>query len=373
MTATYFLYFGLLFVEVVLGLLEVRSGKKLSFYGILLLVVYSLFAGLKYSLGDDFQGYLLHYENIYYGNEIDSHFEEGYKVLCRIMASFKVPPAFFFVFLNFINISGICFISKKTIPQALPWVVAIFIMFDAGLSLSTNVYRQYLAMSSLCFILPLVLRTKFRLLFVGCCFLLSSFHSSALLSLLYLVLPDKNIVTEKNKFTYILIAGCLYVMGSTLMPYVLKGMTSIASLIGYGDRAREYDGRYQVELGSGMGVLIKYFQMSLIVWYYPRLKKIYPSNRMLTLCFNGYFIGYIIRPLLFTDIVLLRTIYYYSIFEYLLIGIVIFYLINKSRPRNSGAFIGIMIVLLYVLLFASYISTSINWMSPYIPFTNLFG
>lgn len=366
MTYTYIVYYALVIICFILGIYGSKNNicGWLAKFGICSL--YSIVAGFKYSVGDDFLGYLEFYQNVYNGVDYEIYFDTGYVVLNKILAALRVPPVGFFIFLNFINITSVIYLTQKACPKALPYALALFIMMDYGFSLSTNIYRQYFAVSCFAFVLPFALR-KNKIPFIIGCLLVAQFHASAAICLLYLFFVKKDVITINNRLAIITIILILYFIGNYIFPLFISMFQSIANMIGMGDRSY-LDNGFRVELGGGLGITLKIIQTALVIWFYPVITR-KNKNKVLGLVLNGYVFGNFIKPLFFTDIVLLRTLLPFIVYEYLAVGMTISYCIR----RKNYFLIGLFLILSYIVLFYSYISGSINWMSPYLIFPDNYG
>lgn len=371
MSATYIIYFSLIVFEMLLAHCDVRSKKAVSVYGIFLILLYSVVAGLKYSIGTDFQGYLLFYQNAYFGNEIGSHFEEGFILMNRILANLQIPPVFYFIFLNCINIASLYYLTKNIYPIALPFAVAIFIMIDNGFSLSTNIYRQYVAISLNCFLLPLLLKNRLKYFYILGCWLLASFHTSAWLCVIFFVLRDIKVVNNNNRILFIIMLALTYVFGPYIYSQVSSLFSLVSSLIGYEDKTYLTSGQYRIQQDPGLGVFLRFIQTSIIIYYYPKVSK-FVNSKLFEIIFNAFLFASVIKALIVMDIAVVRTICYMTILEYLLMSVTICCIL-KSRPKHGDSALIFVVILIYVLLFCIAIDKSHNWMSPYVVFPSLIG
>lgn len=366
MTETFILYYGLVILCWIFAKLEVKYNN--SFWLVSLLIIYSIFTGFKYSISPDFQSYLSHYQRVYDGNEWYIYFEEGYLVFNRILAYLRIPPAFFFIILNFIFISAVCYITKKTCPKSLPWVIIIFIMMDYGFSISTNIYRQYLAFSIFTILLPtILLPVRYIYIFILSCFFVAFIHKSAIVGLFFLLFVNRKFITKDNRIIWIIAIGIIYLFSSFLAPALTNIFRVFSNILGYGETS--YLDSTRTVSFRGLGVFLKYIQVCVAIWFYPKIICVY-KNKLIDLIFNVFLVGSLVKAFIFNNLVLLRTLLPFIAFEYLTIGITIHYIFTYNKKMSV---IAIGLILSYLVLFWSYILNSINWMSPYILFKNLYG
>ncbi len=366
MEFTYIIYFSLVLICFIFSRLETKFNSKSDYfigkYGLLMIITYAIVIGLKYSEGDDFQAYLLHYENIYYGNEVGTYFEEGYLIFCRILSKLRISPPLFFICLSCINITAIYYSVKLVNINILPFAVILFIMSDYGMGLSTNIYRNYLAFSILTMSFVFIIKKKF-LWFILVIFIASSFHTSSLLAMPIYFLHNKDIIKKRNLPMCILFFCIIYIIGPYLMSSLWGGISIIGNIIGYGNRIQQFDiNRLSIELGSGGGIFLRFIFLLLLIFYHPKLKKFYNSYYLLF--FNCYLIGSFLKPIFMLNLNLFRGITFLLYFEYIVISALLYYLCRVEKR------IILMLFILSIIIFSFFMSIyySSNWMSPYVLF-----
>ena len=180
------LFFGIVFKP------NKRSQNKKIYCIIVGIVLFLIMALRKYTIGIDL-------EKVYYPNYVKfnnvsidelknivwgGNWEFGFCLFLNILNKINPDPQFFIVSSSFI----ICFAYSFFIYKKSQDVIMSFLIFITSLMfyMSMNVVRQFLAASIILF--GILFLEKKRYILATCLFLLSSqFHSSAIVSLVFLV------------------------------------------------------------------------------------------------------------------------------------------------------------------------------------------
>lgn len=236
-----------------------KHGLKISF-GLIF-----LFLALRYYYGNDYPAYLNLFREV--GSTSDFDFfdesflqvEGGWILLCWLCK----PIGFFamIIILAFFNCWVYYRFFKKYVPVKYYWLAMLMYVFGTEYMLiGSTAMRQNIAI--LLFLLSLDYLYNNKIIKYSACIILASiFHTSALilLSLIFIRLVNIKIRLTSGLLimsSYIL----LFVLGKDLLPFINNFVSSYFGryLIYQGDSA---------ELGSGIGLLLTSFLLSVVLYY----------------------------------------------------------------------------------------------------------
>ena len=296
--------------------------------------VFAIVAGMRYNTGVDHLSYLDHY--MHGGDETD---EQGFYWITRLFYSLDIHYFFYFAFwaaLQLVFIYYGCKYKRELLP-----FVALSIMLGPYFLNWMNGIRQTLVE---CFFVAVTAyycnnKSLKTLIWSIVLVLLASFiHRSAVVLVALLLLAMINIPL-KNKFINIgAVVACL-VLGST--PYWISlnssGMTEGLALLGYDHYSMMYEEMVEMadfkETAFGPLRLMTLFVDIVIIWFYPKMKEMYPEDKTLGVFFVFFFFGVCAYNLFAnTNILFLRPIEYLTVFRLPMTAYLLCYLkrVNKT-------------------------------------------
>lgn len=372
MELAYFVYIGLLVLLLFFSITEVRLqtsikqySKKSLFhnpYTSIPILIFTIIIGLRYDVGIDYIGYKKNYDSLINPiRDIDLYFEIGYAYMFKIFAWFGASYVWPFLFTAFFQIYCVYYQSRRNI-FLLPFII-FFYFVSSNFMYSLNIMRQILAFNIL-FAGTTSIFDKKIYRWLGWCIVASLFHITALIALPFYFL-NRNFI--KNKYIAILVLPLIYFLFEYLfltyfevffnkyIPLIISGVDS------------EVLGRQDREVGSAAGSGI--FTFALFVVYclfilnYKQCFKLYDKYGFV-LFFNLSVIGIILQPLVVSNILLDRIVYYFYGFRFVTFAFYFHYFfLLKKNIFISIIMIGFMILLFVQFLFS--ISSGSNGISPF--------
>lgn len=280
--------------------------KAVKFIFILLAFLFFLLIGFRFC-GYDYLSYLDIYESVKDGKEVPS-IEPGFIALFNFSPSFRILLILVALFTMLVH----SFFIYKT--SDLP-IFSLFLL-SSTLLLPTFMgqIRQGLAIGFVALAFFYYNKKKYYLylLFIA---VATCFHYSALISLLFLVVP-RNVRSFKYYFITILISIFSY---QFFQPILFKIVDSIPNLVVV-EKLLFYSDNDDVKLGFNTAILIRIFVVSLCYYYRANIKSIF-----FPLMLNIYHLSIIIYLIIGPIIPQLggRGALYFSYFDIILIPFVI--------------------------------------------------
>lgn len=301
-------YVVLLFSSILGSISEVTKSK--FFWNISLLAV-SLFAGLRYFVGIDYESYTFIFASI-----AGSQTEPAFRLINLIIFLLGLNVQFVFLISSLITFTLFYKGIKRNSDNLF---LSVFILLFCGFFIeSLNIIRQYIAISIFFYSIRYII-DKDLVKYLICIALATCFHYSAILLILAYFLLNINV--GKLWFPILCVAY--------LLPFVLPIQAVFGLIPGYDvyfSSGGNTDANESAELG--IGFLSKLLIGFACLTYYDRI--IYKSEDA-KLFLNGFFI-YLFLLSFFRDfMVMVRLGYYFNIFLVLLIPK--FFQIFDNRAR----------------------------------------
>lgn len=261
-------YFIVLFFSSLLILIFEITKRKL-FWNISLLVV-SLFAGLRYFVGIDYEAYTFIFNSI-----VGSQIEPAFRLINFIIFLLGLNVQFVFLISSLITFSLFYKGIKRNSSNV---VLSIFLLLFCGFFIeSLNIIRQYIAISIFFYSIRYIIEKnllKYSVLIV----LATSFHYSAIFLIFAYFLLNKNI--GKLWFFFLFIA---YILPFIMPVHLLFGLIPGYNVYFNPDKAAGVN--FNADLG--LGFLSKLLIGFICLIYYDKI--ISKSNNAI-LYLNGFFI-----------------------------------------------------------------------------------
>ena len=210
----------------------VLHGKKIRIFTYFLYFIFALFLSLRYGQGTDYFSYLMSYEKIPYGyNNIieyikDERMEIGYVFFSAIVKSLGIN---FFGFVSIVSFIHVILLYRFVNYFTKYKITALFLIYSIySIPILESAFRQSIAISIVLGIV-LVAKSKDKNLSALIGIIIASlFHSSALISIFFLLFNFKNdklytfFIRKKNIFIiFIILLSILNFMNIIPLYYLL--------------------------------------------------------------------------------------------------------------------------------------------------------
>lgn len=327
---------------------EINLYTDKRFYAILL--AYSLIVGLRWNVGTDYMSYY----DIYMGHAAYGQIER-LEIIPRYLMVFgdflKLPFAFWYIAMAFIQIIFVILGTIRKYKPALPYALLFFLYFFLGHNM--NIVRQGAAYSIVYYAFCILDKERKRSVLITLCWLMTAFfvHKSAIITIPFVLL------IYVNRIPKVSIQILIYVLGSIfgtfyLMDFIQSNSIYLSFLGGDVIADRISNLEYENSIGSGLGVLFQDAICLLIFIYSDIFLKKDPSLKLTYLIF---LVGSSFYRASMADQYTLRMDMYLSFFIILFGGITIYNCLN-SKKRVMGQ-----TVLLITTAFYLYTSQAFDW------------
>lgn len=303
MLLAFFIYFTLLIIlcksAVTYSKNPIKEYKTNVLFPILF---FAIIIGLRDGVGIDFNSYKLTYESNYDYDRL----EFGFKFLINILRFLNLPATALFVVVAFLQLYIFSKLTTKY-PPIYGW--SLFYYFTTlYLFFSINGLRQALAFSCLVWSIYYI-HVKDIKRYIVLLFLAVSFHFSAIILAPAYFLINREYIG--NKYIYLLIyfssisSGVL--LADTIWIYLDMAINSFG-IEGY-NIATLYDVVWKNDSSRGFGFYYWLMMDLFTIINYPQLKVNY-RNYFFIPCYNLYFIGVCLEPVLGSSYLMRFNIYF---------------------------------------------------------------
>lgn len=316
---------------------------------LIILLLFTIFFGIRYDVGKDYINYLTSYLN---GSYVNGKYEPLFFLITDICYGFDIHPTIYFSIFCFIQIFFF-FYSFKNERYLYPLLV-VFLFFNGEFLTWMNIIRQSLAMCvwlySINFINEKKLFHYFAFGVIACLF-----HRSAIVLFVFYPL----LKNEKDYFKSISLQLFLFFLTfiiknafEELILHIEPIIIQFQSIIGgeknvYGsyNLERMLDEFNTESRGTGLAYLFKIIVWVMIIFYSKKLKSFY-NNRKFNICYFFFFISLLFFYVLPEGTISLsRPFRYLYIFQTIMLSYFIFYLLRCNSYRYNK-------VLAYILIIA---------------------
>ena len=343
------IYFVLFLLLLIYTFVEIQAKKGINLaHKITIVLILAMLSGFRYEVGNDFNNYVLIYDNI----EMFSYLELGFKGLIRLVKFMGGNEQAMFMLSSIVTIVPLAFLINKVCPRyfcvAITVYVLTYIYFEG-----MNTVRQAISMTIMFYAFYDYLTNKKTWRYVAVVLLAVLFHYSVILvaiaGWLIMCFSGKKIHT---------IAFAVALMVSFVLGYYLTSFTdqivSFANLLGQGN-SKYLDSIEQRGVNSGTFhyVLNIYGIAFLIFAYYKRMYLSEFENGVLKL----FMTAIITYNLFFNFYIGLRFYWYFYLLITLVIPIVLSHIKKKYRPLTFVVIISVFIAYTYLSLGTIYYSS----------------
>lgn len=350
-----------LFLIIVSCIVMFKNTKNLEVIALFyVFIVLSLFAGLRYQIGFDYDSYSNIFKQVPTISEItisrlkdlQIYAEYGYILLNTIVKSLGLNINVVFIVVSLVTMFIICFTYRKYTKY---YIVAVFV-YCARFYFMLNMgqIRQGLAMAIVLLSIKYIDERK-ALKFILIVFIAGSFHSVA-----YIMLPMYfiNKITINEKLFWILIVFVMLLGVTGWFGIFINSFSNFLpkSILNY---------YYNPEYGYKLGVLnsVTLFRILICFIIFRFIGTIRNNVKYFDIIFKIYLCGIIIL-IVFNEVAVLasRTATLYAMFEPIFIGSFICIFKNK--------FVGHAIILVYIFILI-YVNFYLRMYNVFIPYRSI--
>ena len=313
------------------------------------ILFFAFIFGLRYDVGRDHLSYLEAYQT---GIGVE-RYEYIFQYITILFDSLNLHYFWYFALWAFIQIFSVYYALKDE-RYLMPYI-AISLMMGQYFIHWMNGIRQDLAACIFFYSISFISEKKF-LKYILCLIVAFGFHKSALILLpLYPILSSAKNLTF-NRFIQFVILTFAFVVAITKRDY----MSDFFPIINYFTMQLDY-GVYsegviesfvdKTKAGDGMSVRILFLINLFIIYYAPKMKRRFQSNKFI-IYYNLYYWGAVFQLFFINNMLLARPFRYFRLFNMLMIAYLLYYLCYPKLTKKNFMFF-ITIIFLLLLLFAA--------------------
>lgn len=335
-----YIYLSILFSLPLCGSLAWASRNK-SLLAYLIIFFISIVIGLRYDVGTDWENYREYYE--YVGKfGIDGLFntdmEPLYFCLNWSLNFFALPYQFLFIVIMVLHL-GLLYKSFSDYRFLLPFGLFLYVTFLFTTSL--NIQRQTLSFCIFVFSLRYLLRGDCVKYYV-CILFAIGFHYSSIV-LLFAYFLRFNIFRFLNNRLFVL---CAYVLSFFLFNFLLDFIYLFFEMfISNAKYTRNLSalGNANMEVSSGLGMLLYYIIDLVLIVYSSKLSVLYKKYGFEVL-FRIFVCGILLSNIFGVDVFLSRVPFALENLRFLLLSFLLYYLLHSRLLFNHLLAYSILII-----------------------------
>lgn len=344
------------------------QNKKLTFvsllaksYFIMPILIFCFFSAIRYKVGVDFGAYKrFFYEILNYGRVLDEGaVEPAFTYISKFTAAFTDNHYLLFFILAFLQISFIYYALRKKTYALVYLGIAIMLNFTYH-SLMNGV-RQNIAACAFVAMIPLVLEIKKWPWFVLCVLAATLMHKSAVILLpigliVYLILQRG---TLSISIQLAIVAICFIFMDKIDTSYI-ENLFLLGEKAGYSaEKADAYVAQELTDKSFGFWGYTSYLVYITIIIYSKKILLWLKNDTLFTTMYNLFFISICINLLFYNNFGIGRLNYYLTIFQPIIMSIMLFYTYKVKTSLNTYIHRGVIIILTlrFIMLLYSTLSS----------------
>lgn len=321
-------------------------------YVVSAVLIYAVIFGCRYGVGKDFFAY-----EYIYNCALDGLFaaipdwEIGFMFIIKTLAKFRFHSAYFFGVIAFLQLILI-FASIKKDKHVYTCLVFTYMTGCVWLAFS-NGLRQELAFCFFAFALAFSDKKEWYKHYSIILMAISMHNSAYMLLLFYPILLYKKEWFANAKFQLLILILAYLVGESKLLAQYLFLFDEVLSIDAFSDSYSVYLGyedKLYSEVRKGLGYYIFLLTDIILVANSTKIKE-YTNNNYLTVIYNFYFIGTILRHAFIDSHLIQRVNYFFYGFQFIVAAYSLYYF-NQSRSNKYFY----LLLSLYVLTFVATMS-----------------
>lgn len=300
-------------------------------YFIIPILVFCLFAAVRYRVGVDCESYKdIYYEISQFGvSHRAENIESGFKSLISFTNAFTSSHYVLFFILALLEI-GLYYIALAKERHGLVFFGIAIILTGHYWSLM-NGMRQNIAACAFVAMIPWLLDKKKWIFFVAGTILAMTMHRSALLllplGLMAYFLRNK----IPNKYLQLAILTVSFALMNNLDIVFTDDLISFASEAGYDETEISiYTELEATQYTFGLRMILQYIVFSLVIAYSDKMYKLF-NSKVFNMMYNLFFIGICLSIIFYNNFTIQRSLYYLTCFVPVVVSYFMFYLWNNKQ------------------------------------------
>lgn len=316
------------------GLIIQRNSPFFTWQTISIIILFTVFCGIRYDVGKDYLSYLSCYLNYgVTGDYLSNRMELGFTFLMGTCSRLELSPMFFFGIISFLQITFFLLAFRR---ERYLWpLILLFFFVNGGFMLCMNGLRQAIALCIWLYSLYFI-EDKKVMLYLLFCLLAILFHTSAvILIVLYPFLRTGRMYFNNVPLQLILIIAAFIIRVAFANVFIdMVGVyVSVTGSIydNYIDRLESY-GNY-----SNTNIVFWYriFIYCIIIFQSGKMCEFYNSKRF-NIIYTLYFIGVLSQCAIpFEMGILARPFLYFSFLNSVMFAYFVYYLSKVPERWNN--------------------------------------
>lgn len=300
-------------------------------YFIIPILVFCLFAAVRYRVGVDCESYKdIYYEISQFGvSHRAENIESGFKSLISFTNAFTSSHYVLFFILAFLEI-GLYYIALAKERYVLIFLGISLILTGHYWSLM-NGMRQNIAACAFVAMIPWLLDKKKWIFFVAGTILAMTMHRSALLLLplgLMAYFLRNKIPNKYLQFTMIVVSFLLMNKFDNIFS---NTMLEFASEAGYDETEISiYTELEATQYTFGLRMILQYIVFCIVIAYSDKMYKLF-NSKVFNMMYNLFFIGICLSIIFYNNFTIQRSLYYLTCFVPVVVSYFMFYLWNNKQ------------------------------------------
>lgn len=317
---SYFLILALVYVMANIDIAS-NNDKKLSLMLLLLLgFIISLFIGLRWNVGSDWDVYLNNYNFVH-----SEQFEIGYVFFEKLFYSSYLDYSYFLLFISSISIALIFTFLFKRVDYAI--IAIMFFIANYMLSFMGG-NRQIIAIGLVfCSNIFIIERNKYK--FVSCVLFACFFHASSIIYLVaYFFTVNYMSVTKR----YVVLFSCV-IFSAYIAPIMIEAALQVFTLIGFGYIVNKLT-VYQSVVFDNFSILSLLKKVIMLVFFDLFYKQVTSRERreFTDLFYNLYFFSVIFDSIVGPiNAAFMRASVYFRLSEIVIVSLIVATAKNKIQ------------------------------------------
>jgi len=364
MLKSYYVYFLLIFLMTILGkfawkldmLNDTSKRVRVRWDLIFLILIFSVFCGIRYDVGVDYLTYLAYYEELRVGRLTYEPFEYIFHQINYGLSYLNLHFFWYFFTIAYLQMFFLI-LGLKNEKYLFQYM---FFVFIAGGFYFTymNELRQSLVISIFVFSIKYINEKKmlkYLLLIIIAFFI----HRSAVILLpMYFFFRNNKDYFRNRKIQIVLLFVVLIISATQFLKYLVGLFEFVTGLIGM-KNWNDLDEKlsfFQKNFTKGIRFYVPFFTSLIIILYSKKLKDYFSSSKFI-IFYNLFFLGALFFILSFDNIALQRPARYFTFYQVIMTSFLLFYLGNAKRNRKINLLLFILIITMNIVVLHAFIES----------------
>lgn len=326
-----------------------------------IIIIFVFIAAFRFKVGSDYGSYARQYISLQnFGSYDRKTFEIGFTYISELFAKNGFHFCLFFGFWAFLQIF-LLYYGLKDRKFLYPYI-GLSIMLTPFFIEWMNGMRQCVVCCLFVYLSIFIKDKKFIPYCIGI-FFGSLIHKSALLLLPVYFIPFNHIHITNRKLNICILLLCTILGNIPTWYHSLTFATNISNLLGYDFYSETMDELVTTNRDMTWGPIriMLLFTNILIIWHYPKIKKLFKSDNMINIYFTLFFIGVCLDNLLvMAGIIFSRPAMYFTTFGLIMTAYTLCGLHKLKNKRSFYFFATITLSYIYMALLKLYLNGTLE-------------